>query len=115
MHKRIAGALLIYTGYPISAVISLGAEDEILDVHLFDTRFQAERMIIDPKASRALLISNHPYGQMTPYEQDFVNAHRLMQMIGGGNVRLFLVSEYFSCREITLQNVQWHQEKTAEP
>lgn len=102
MYERMIDALLRYTGYPISALVSLGEGEKILDVRLFDTCWQAERMRIDPKADCILLISNHPYGQKTPYAQDFANAYSLRNMAGGRPVRLFLVSEYFPCREIAL-------------
>ena len=100
MHERLAQALLIHTGYAISAVVSLGEENEILEVFLFDTIWQAKHMRFSPASRRIDLISNHPCGEATPYNEDFENLKRLKKL-SSAEVRLILVSEYFSSREIT--------------
>ena len=102
MHERIAEALLIHTGYAISALVSLGEGGEILLVSLFDTLWQAEAMQIDPAAARFLLISHHPQGETAPYDADIENLLTLRRMAGGRGVRLYVASEYFACRQINL-------------
>ena len=102
MHERITDALLIHTGYAISAVVSWGTQGEILSVSLFDTIWQAEHMHAELAAKRIDLISHHPQGETLPYAEDIENLNRLRRLCKGAAVRLYVVSEYFSCREIAL-------------
>lgn len=102
MHERIAKALLQDIYHPVSAVISIGAEGEILSVHLFDTAFGGERMRAEINARELWLMSNHHDGCTTLYDADLQNLRYLLQLAGERRVRMFLASEEYACREIGL-------------
>lgn len=102
MYERLAKALLQDIYHPVSAVISIGAEGEILGVHLFDTAFGGERMRAEINARELWLMSNHHDGCTTLYDADLQNLRRLRQLAGERRVRMFLASEEYACREIGL-------------
>ena len=86
--------------YPVSAVISVGGHEEILDIHLFDTAFGGTCMRVAPDAAQLWLMSNHPDGCPALYETDARNLQRLKGLASGRRVRMFLASEEFACREM---------------
>ena len=102
MHERLAKALLQDIYHPVSAVISIGAEGEILGIHLFDTAFGGENMRVKADATEIWLMSNHHDGCTTLYDADLQNLRRLRQLAGERRVRMFLASEEYVCREIGL-------------
>ncbi|MGN0775909.1 MAG: hypothetical protein ACI4MM_04440 [Candidatus Ventricola sp.] len=102
MQERLAKALLQDIYHPVSAVISIGAEGEILGVHLFDTAFGGERMSAERNARELWLMSNHHDGCATLYDADLQNLRYLRQLAGERRVRMFLASEEYVCREIEL-------------
>lgn len=86
--------------YPVSAVISVGRHEEILDIHLFDTAFGGACMRAAPNAAQLWLMSNHPDGCSVLYETDMRNLQTLRDLASGRRVRMFLASEEFDCREM---------------
>lgn len=86
--------------YPVSAVISIGGREDILDIHLFDTAFGGTCMRAAPDAAQLWLMSNHPDGSPALYETDMRNLQRLIGIASGRRVRMFLASEEFECREM---------------
>lgn len=102
MHQRLAKALLRDIYHPVSAAISIGETEEILGVHLFDTRFGGACMRVEPDAKELWLISHHADGRMSLYDEDWQNLRRMRQLAGGRCVRLFVSGEDEPCREIGL-------------
>lgn len=99
MYRKIARALLESIYFHVSAVVSLNEAGEILSVNLFSTDYPGDLLRLTKDAREIWLISNHPEGNQTPYEQDICNYRALAGQAGGSTVRLFLSSEYFACFE----------------
>lgn len=99
MHRKLARALLTNVYHEVSAVVSLGEKQEILDVFLFDTMFYRGKLRIAEKARAVYLISNHPEGRKEPYEQDLRRYTALCLTAREIPVKLFISSEYFTCCE----------------
>jgi len=91
---EIAERLLLYTGYPLTAIVSLDDGGRMIEVHLFDTYWRADSLRIAPMAYEIWLISHHPEGGKTPYDEDLHNLARVKEMAAGAHVRFFLTSEY---------------------
>ena len=105
MHERIAAALLSAVCFEVSAIVSMGAEGEILGVSLFTTAYPGENLRAEENAREIWLISNHPEGGTAPYPQDLKNARRIVAEAKPACVRLFLCSEYFPCFETDAANM----------
>ena len=100
MHRRIAQALLESIYFHVSAVVSLNEAGEVIFVNLFSTDYPDGQLRIAEGRKEIWLLSNHPEGNRTPYEQDICNYCALLGQAGGCTVRLFLTSEYFECFEV---------------
>ena len=87
--------------YEVSAVVYLGSAGEILDVSLFDTYFGNMKMSICEKAVQVWLLTNHPEGKETLYEQDRRNAARL-KAAADMPLRVFVTGEDIGVLEIRL-------------
>ena len=99
---EIAECLLLHTDYPLTAVVSLDDDGRILKVHLSDTYWRADSLRIAPSAREIWLISHHPEGRKTPYEEDLRNLASIKGSVDGVSIRFFLASEYIGCIELFL-------------
>lgn len=107
MYNRLSEALLEDICHPVSAVVSIGADGQILAVHLVDTGYCGERMRIAKEAEEIWLLSHHDDGSTVPWPDDACNLSRVLALARGRRVRVFLTSEYSGCREIGLSGEEW--------
>ncbi|MBQ4265563.1 MAG: hypothetical protein IJB85_08635 [Clostridia bacterium] len=100
--EEIAERLLLHTGYPLTAVVSLDENGMMIDICLFDTYWQSDSMCVAPAASEIWLISHHPEGGKMPYNEDLYSMERVKAMVDGAQIRFFLVSEYDGCMALSV-------------
>ncbi len=105
LQHRIAGKLLNNVYYPVSAVISLDAQDNVLDMCMFDTEFAGAQMHVDRTAQQIWLMTNHPEGWRKLRREDVENLKRLKKLADGLPISVFITGEDIGCIEVTVERV----------
>ena len=100
MFRQIAEQMLTHVFYRVSAVVGIGETQRVCSMRMFDTEFGAAYMHVPENAREIWLISNHPEGQISPYEADLEHAERILRAAPGVRLRLFVCGEDIGCIDI---------------
>lgn len=96
----ISRALLENVYHPVTAIVSLDAQENILAIELFDTLEYRACVREAPGCEQVWLLSQHPEGRAKLYEEDVYRAMQLRARLHGKRLRVFVTGEDMGCVEV---------------
>lgn len=100
--QSISAALLERVFHPVTAVVSLDAAGEVLDLYLFDTEFARADVPGVPGTKQLWMLTNHPEGCRYLNDHDWKNIRDLRRRAPGVPLRVFITGEDVGCFETAL-------------
>lgn len=102
----ISRALLEKVYHPVTALVSLDAQENILAIELFDT-FEYRACVREaPDCEQVWLLSQHPEGYAELYEEDICRAMQLRARLHGRRLRVFVTGEDLGCVEVEPETIK---------
>lgn len=103
MLRKVAASLLNCVYYPITAVAVLDAQENVLEVRLFDTVFCVDAdYSFAADAPLVAVVFNHPEGRMTITEEEMVKLAQIRAALPQAQVKAYLSGEdigFFAAQE----------------
>lgn len=101
--KQVSRALLERVFYPMTAILALDAQGEIIDLYLFDTEFAQEDIRVSEGAAEIWMMTNHPGGYRHLDELDWRTVRRVLKCVPGIPLRVFIAGEDIGCVEVEME------------
>lgn len=93
MIGQMAKRLFMRVYHPLTAVISMKGENQVLGLILLDTLFPTTEGCVSPEADLIYVIFNHPDGRQDFIEHEREIAGRIAQDAPGREIRVLLYGE----------------------
>ncbi len=102
----ISRALLEDIYYPVTALVSLDAQGDVVGFRMFDT-FEYHACVREaPDCEEVWLLSQHPEGRAELYEEDIDRAMQLRERLHGKRLRVFVTGEDLGCVEVEPEKIK---------